>query len=88
MEIFGINSKAFIDSFGGLIPCIVREIRKVANGHIVGERNELLVEVSVTMGGYKKGELVERSACYTPPRRMIVRKKYSSRILTNYQYQP
>lgn len=83
---FGVNTPAFIDTFGGLVPCIVREVRNACNGRLIGKRGELLVEVTKTMAGYRKGERVEQVAAYTPPRKMIVRRQYSRRILCCYKY--
>lgn len=83
---YGVGTKAYVDSFAGLIPCVVTQIHKPnANGITIG-RDELTVRMEETRGGYTKGEIVTRSAAYTPPQKQCVRRDYSRRILTAYKY--
>jgi len=83
---YNVGCPAYIDAFNGRIPCIVVEVMKPgANGHLIGH-NEIKVRVTKTTKGYRRGEILTRSAAYTPPRRCYRQNGYSSRILTDYQY--
>lgn len=83
---YGVGTKVYIDSFGGMIPCTVIEILKSgANGIQIGH-DELTVKVEETRGGYTKGEIVTRSAAYTPPRKQRFLRSHSYRINTAYKY--
>lgn len=83
---YGVGTKAYVDSFGGMIPCVVTEIHKPnANGIVIGH-DELTVRIEETRGGYTKGEIVKRSAAYTPPRKHRILRGYSYRINTAYKY--
>lgn len=83
---YGVGTKAFVDTFGGMVPCVVTEIHKPnANGIVIGH-NELTVRITETRAGYVKGELVMRSAASTPPRKHRFLRGYSYRINVNYKY--
>lgn len=83
---YGVGTKAYVDSFAGMIPCVVTEIHKPnANGIVIGQE-ELTVRIEETRGGYAKGEIVKRSAAYTPPRKQRILRGYSYRINTAYKY--
>lgn len=84
----GVNTPAYIDSFGGMVPCIVIEIHESCDGTRIGQRDQLTVRVEKTMAGYRKGEIVQCSAAYTPPRSCRFLKGYFYRIRTNYRYVP
>ena len=84
---YGVGTPAFIDTFGGMVKCKVIEIHKPnANGFSIGKSDEITVEVEENKGGYAKGEIVQRSAAYTPPRKQRFTKGYAYRVNTAYKY--
>lgn len=86
-KVFRAGTKAFIDSFSGLIPCTVLIVNKTSNGHIIGDRDAITVIVNETRGGYTKGEILDFAATSVPPREMINKKQYYKTISTNYVYE-
>ena len=83
---YGVGTKSYVDSFGGMIPCVVIAILKPnANGIVIGH-DELTVKIEETRGGYTKGEIVTRSAAYTPPRKHRILRGSQYRINTAYKY--
>lgn len=81
-----IGTPAYIDSFGGLVPCTVVEIRRTCEGHRIGKLGEIVVRIEKTKAGYKQGELVERVAAHTPPRCCVSTFQGKQTIRTNYRY--
>lgn len=83
---YGVGTKAFMDTFAGLIPCTVVEIHvPKARGWVCGRQEELTVQVDEDGHGYAKGELLKRSAFFTPPR-VHRRTGILYRINTGYVY--
>lgn len=82
------GTKAFIDGFGGAIPCTIVEVHKKCNGRLIGPRDELTVEVTETKGGYTRGEREQRCAAYTPPFAQRYVRDYFYRINVCYEYLP
>lgn len=83
---YGVGTPAFIDTFGGMVKCKVIEVHKLnSNGFSIGQ-NEITVEVQENKGGYAQGELVQRSAAYTPPRKQRFLEGHAYRINTAYKY--
>jgi len=83
---YGVGTLAYIDGELGLIRCRVTAISGEDYGFVVCGPQVLTVEVLETKGGYFKGEVLQRSAYRTPPRKHRVVRGYSYRILTNYVY--
>jgi hypothetical protein len=88
MTQFTAGTPAFIDSFGGMVPCTVIEVHTPCNGRRIGPRNELTVRVDKTMAGYRKGEVLQRNAAYTPPKVCRIKGQFFYRIQTTYEYVP
>jgi|688.fasta_scaffold03312_55 hypothetical protein len=85
---YGVGTKAFIDSlFGGMIRCVVVEIHKPKANGIRVDHDEISVKVEENKGGYHKGEIVKRSAAYTPPRQQRYTQGAFYRINTAYKYE-
>lgn len=84
---YGVGTKAYVDSFGGMIRCTVIAVHKpAALGFQVGSVDEISVCMDETRGGYTQGEIVQRSAAYTPPCTQMFVRDYSYRINTGYKY--
>jgi hypothetical protein len=84
---YGVGTKAYIDGFGGMVPCTVTKILKPgANGRIIGNE-EIEVVITETMAGYTAGEHVKCSAAYTPPRAQRLVRGYHYRVNVNYSYE-
>lgn len=87
MKEYKAGCKAYIDGFGGMIRCTVLEVKEDCDGHIVApDKQSLVVRCDETRGGYKKGEIVERNAFYTPPVKQRVLRGHSYRVNTGYRY--
>jgi hypothetical protein len=87
MKEYKADTKAFIDGFGGMIPCTVLQVKEDCEGHIVSpHKKQLVIRVDETRGGYQKGEILDANAFYTPPRAQRVKRKYSCTINTGYRY--
>lgn len=75
------GSKAYYDTFAGLIPCKVLSI--TGESGIPSSRQS--VRFRITTGkferyGYKRGEVIETWSLHVPPREAIRFKDYSARI--------
>jgi hypothetical protein len=85
LKTYGAGKQAMIDSFGGMIPCVVKKVIEPGRGQYPTE-GKVQVEVTKSVGGYRKGEIVERSASYIVPCGYLRRGKYSSSINTLYRW--
>lgn len=85
---FGVGTKAYLDTFAGMVPCEVTEIKSLSRGFAVDVRNTVTVEITKTVGAYIKGERIETNAMNVPPRTMRYLREYSYRINTAYCYNP
>lgn len=87
-QTFNAGTKAYIDSFRGLVPCTVLAVNKPCNGRRIGDEDELTVRVDQAMAGYSEGETVNCTAAYTPPRICCFLQGHLYRIRTDYAYVP
>jgi len=68
----GVNSKAFIDSFGGLIPCIIVGMQYPENyDGIPSSSCNVTVKVTAKNSIYERGKLVTTSSLHIVPRKGI-----------------
>lgn len=67
---------AYIDTFAGLVKCKVTEV----------QGKQIHVEVTATLGGYKKGEQLVRNERHVIPRMKIRRKNHGYRISNQYRW--
>ena len=79
---------AFYDTFSGLVPCKVLEVKSSCYGFRCGPYDTLRIKVTEDHGPYKKDEILTVGAASVPPRKMVRRYSYSSRIITTYMYKP
>ena len=86
MQTFGVGTLAYLDTFVGLIPCKVVEIKDSADGNRVGGP-AITVVLTANRGAYHRGEKIVTDAATAPPRAMVRRRNYSFRIKTGYRYQ-
>lgn len=85
---FQAGTLAFVDSFGGLVPCKVVAVSKGGPfpGWIVAQ-GEISVKVTASRAGYRKGELLTgRAASNIIPRSQVVTRKGQYRIRTNFSW--
>ncbi len=76
---------AFIDSFGGLIPCVVLSVIKETQEGVTSGVVE--VKVKKTMGGYREGEIcVKENALYVVPVTNVKLRGHSFRIVDRYNW--
>jgi hypothetical protein len=83
---YGVNTPVYLDTFGGVVKGKVIKVNRPCNGIIHGNFDDLLVEVQETAHGYQLGEVVTRSAAYTPPRKHRKLRDGHYRIDTNYKF--
>lgn len=78
METLKTGDKAYIDSFAGLIACIVTRV----TGHagIASTSQRITVRVSRTGRGYRRNERVTCTGLDVVPRACVKRRKYGTRI--------
>ena len=71
METLKTGSKAFFDSYSGLIPCVVLAVK--AGPHSYGGEMDAMVTFRLTAErhGYKKGETLTFSAGMVVPRKAV-----------------
>lgn len=81
-----VGDLAYLDTFSGLVPCKVREftdLRRVSRETRVIPATSavnVIVRVTADRPGYRRGEFVESSSLWTPPRAAIRRMKYQTKV--------
>lgn len=86
MKQFTVGALAYYDGTRCLIPCKVLEVVSPGGiGHGV-TRGELKVKVTAARPGYARGEVISVSPTDTVPRSSVRFRKYSTRILNNYEW--
>lgn len=70
--------KAYLDCFGGLIPCVVCAIS--GRSHVATSSIKVTIEITKTGRGYQQGERLTRSSLWVIPREAIRYSSYSARI--------
>ncbi len=83
---FGVGTLAYLDTFAGLIKCRVIAIHKTCYGSLIGKNDEIDIRLLETVGAYRKGETLTRSAFACPPCVMIKRYRFTRTIRHNYTY--
>lgn len=76
MNEYGIGTLAYIDSFGGLIPCKVIEINEIPR--------KITVKVTANRPGYKRNEIVTYHASWIIPRSSVYISCGKYKIRNNY----
>lgn len=64
-----LGSKAYFDSFNGLIPCRVTDIRGL-NG-LASTSQTVTVELTANRAAYRRGETVKTSGLHVVPRNAV-----------------
>jgi hypothetical protein len=72
---------AYIDSFAGLVPCRVTDVRDVRDPVLSTIYRQVTATVTADRGAYKRGEIVSLASHTIVPRTAVRRRKYSTRIL-------
>lgn len=69
------HHKAYLDTFSGMVPCVVLDICDGGKAHVgCHSRNfgpYVLVRVTKQIGAYRRGDLVEDKPRYIVPRRNL-----------------
>lgn len=81
-SIYGVGTKAYIDSFGGLVPCIVQAIK-----YAFEEYTQVVVKVTAHRPGYSKGDVVEFNPSTVVPRDRVSVRRGRHYINTQYAWQ-
>ncbi len=74
--VYPVGTLAFYDSFQGLIPCKITEI-------IPGRVRAVVTEAA---GAYAKGDTIDGSSVWFPPKNHIKQGEFSTTIIGGYEY--
>lgn len=86
-NVFFEGTLALYDTlFNGMIPCKVMSIKEQCYGYKCGPYDTVEIKLTADRGAYKKGEILTVAASACPPKTMIRKRKYGSRIITTYSY--
>jgi len=86
MKTYPTGTLAFLDTFAGMIPCkVIKILIDGANGKIVGH-DELEIELTKSIGAYRKGEILTESASNVVPRPHRIKRQFDYRINNLYRY--
>jgi hypothetical protein len=86
-NVFHEGTKAYYDTFSGMIPCKILAIEKDCYGFHCGPYDVVKFQLTEDRGAYKKGEILTASASCVPPRKMVHTVSYHRRITTTYKYE-
>lgn len=85
MKTYSINTLAYIDSFGGLVPCKALEvIYEQAIGAMVYVN--VRAKITANRAGYRKGEIVTQRGNYIVPRKQVFIRDGKYQINTQYTW--
>jgi len=73
-NVFHEGTSAYYDTFSGLVPCKVIEIKEQCYGYRCGPYDAV------------KFKVITADASHVPPKSMIRKLQYSNRIRTSYSY--
>ena len=85
-NVFRKGTLAYYDTFAGLVPCKVLEIKDDCYGFHFGPYDALKIQVTADRGPYKKGEMLTAPAVRVPPKTMVKKNTYSTTIISSYKY--
>ena len=85
---FTVGAKCYLDTFSGMVPCVVVGVLRESHGFIVGDRNAVSVRLTADRGAYKRGELIHTSASNVIPRKMRFVRCGQYRVDTIYRFIP
>ena len=85
---FTVGAKCYLDTFSGMVPCIVNGVSLESYGFIIGDRDAVSVRLTADRGAYKRGELIHASASNVIPRKMRFVRSGQYRIDTVYRFVP
>lgn len=74
----GAGELAYLDTFAGMVPCKVLEVRE--GGQLV------TVEVTAQRGAYKVGDRITQRWEWVIPRTSVHRRRFTTRIINNYRW--
>jgi len=80
VETLKTGSKAYWDSFTGLVPASIVSIQGVSG--LASTAQIVVLELTGTRGAYRKGERVETSGLHAVPRASVRFRKHGTRILS------
>lgn len=85
---FTTGAKCYLDTFAGMVPCVVTAVARESFGFIVGARDSVSVRLTADSGAYKRGEIIESSADKIVPRKMCHIRLSQYRVDTLYRFVP
>lgn len=88
-KVYRAGEKAYLDSFGGMIKCVVVSVDEPGIGYAVTGRDagKITVKLTVTRGGYARGELLTMGASQVVPRAQHYYRRGIGRINSLYAWQ-
>ena len=85
---FTVGALAYLDTFSGMVPCVIVGVIRESHGFIVGDRDAVSVRLTANRGAYKRGEVISASASNIIPRKMRFVRSGKYRIDTIYRFIP
>lgn len=85
---FTVGALAYVDTFSGMLPCVVAGVLRESYGFIIGDRDSITVRLTADRGSYKRGEIISASASSIIPRKMRFVRSGKYRIDTIYRFVP
>lgn len=85
---FTIGAKCYLDTFSGMVPCVVTAVARESFGFLVGNRDSVSVRLTADRGAYNHGEIINASASNVIPRNMRFVRSGQYRIDTVYRFIP
>ena len=74
------NTLAYFDSFSGLIPCKVIDIKESPG------LGNIRIKLTAGRGAYRRGEVLESTWIHVVPRSHVRMSKYGARIIGGYNW--
>lgn len=85
MIAYGSGTKAYIDCFSGLVPCVITKVCEPGEGSFA-LAGRIEVRVTANRPGYKCGEIVFGTASCIVPRKQVRVRCGKYRVNTQYRY--
>lgn len=87
-NVFAVGTKAYYDTFAGMIPCVVMAIEPGRwYGFFAAGKSAITIRLTKTVGAYKKGETLQVRTGDVVPRKFRVLRGFHYRVNTSYCFE-
>lgn len=87
MNSFTVRTKCYLDSFAGLIPCVVTQVKIEAAGNLMFGP-EIQIKLTANRQSYRRGEILMWPASHVIPRGHVRVKNGHFLINSDYKFVP